>query len=200
MTEYTTDTFSDPIRNMSDGVLLRIKAIRAGELDSMRHGDAYFSTITEREGEKYTHAVSSHEFTRAFMLDNLSDATVEQDVLSPPVNGLLSGMMLALADAHDMEQSRGASPLAFDTQYAERVVGDAWLMLSKERAEHEDFRLYTLNMGSIAFMSILFSYNPDTNAWQLGYERQSSKVALISDPRLGDIEIVDETDDAIDIS
>ena len=71
MSEYSGDVFSDPIRRMSDGALLRLAMIDDDELGSMRAGDTYFTQIKAHREEVAYRETSFETIKRAFIIDNI---------------------------------------------------------------------------------------------------------------------------------
>jgi hypothetical protein len=190
MSEFSTDSFSDPIRLMSDGALSRLAAIESGDIDSMRAGDTYFNTIRERRDTNHFREVSFDTFKQAFVIDNIADSLIQQDSLAEHLMGILSGMLLALTDAHDMKQQRSVTPMALDTYQAHRLIADAWLFSTTHRQQHEEFSLYSAEIGSVAVTSILLSPLDMGNAWSLGYQTTVPKVTYWAQESLGEIEEV----------
>ena len=192
MSEFTDADFSDPIRRMSDGALARLHAINDGEIESMRIGDEYVSTITGRHETDVYQEVSYDVMTKAFVFDRIGDPILQQDRVAPHLQGSLSGMILALSDSHDAKQSRHLTPLGFDAEYAAKLVADTWLLSTGDRLNHQDFKFYTLELGRTAFTSIVFTFNEELQAWRLGYEMRRPFITPRTHPDFkGEIEIVD---------
>ncbi|MFY9227891.1 MAG: hypothetical protein WAO28_00995 [Candidatus Microsaccharimonas sp.] len=193
MSEFTDADFSDPIRRMSDGALARLHAINNGEIESMRVGDEHLSLITDRHESDIFQEVSYEVLTRAFIFDRVGDPIMQQDRLPPHLQGTLSGMLLTLADSQDSKQSRNITPLEFDAEYAAKLVADKWLLSTTERMNHQDFKFFTLDLGHVAFTSIFFAYDTDTQAWRLGYEMKRPFITYRAHPDFkGEIDIVDD--------
>ena len=191
MSEYSSDAFSDPIRRMSDGALLRLAMIDKDELGSMRAGDTYFTQIKGRRDEVAYRETSFETIKRAFIIDNIADTVVQEDTLAPHLRGILGGMIVALADTHDLSQSRDVTPLMVDQAHAEKIVSDTWLFSTGNRLNREPFRLYSLDVGTVAITSVFFDHIPGHNIWRLGYENRAPKITYRGQPGLGDIEIVE---------
>lgn len=192
MSEFSIDDFIEPIQRMSQGALLRVDAIESGEIDSMRDGDEYYSEITNITNTKGYKAVYSRTINRANLVDNIADSLLQSDHLATNLGGLLSGMVLSLADQHDMQQGRALTPLGLSRDRASQIVADSWLMRTGERQQRRDFSFYTVTMGEVAITAIKFSYSEAMNVWRLGYETEKSKVVVGSGYELGDIEIIEE--------
>lgn len=194
MSQYNEQDFSDLIRRMNDGGLQRLEELEKDEdraLESMRPGDEYFSTIVGRPHTTGYREVLSEVTKRAFIVDNVSDIVMQQAELAPPLAGLLSGMMLALADTHDHRLQAGASPLNLNLARTAEIAHDNWLLSSFGRAERQDVPFYGLALGGLAVTSVLLHYDVASATWQLGYERSHRLVSVGPQPDVEGQELIE---------
>lgn len=191
MSEYSVGDFSDPIRHMSDGALRRLDTLAIDDLANMGRNDQYFSTITERRNKKGYWEVTFETVTYVSLLDSVSDQVIQQEAPSAPLKGILTGMTTALADVHDLRQTRELTPLSFDESHAGNLVENGWLMASEARHQRNRVAIYSLRIGHAAIVSVEFTYDNASQTWQLGYRQREPKVTYGPYPNV-DVEIVED--------
>jgi low temperature requirement protein LtrA len=117
---------------------------------------------------------------------------IQGDTLTGPFAGMLSGMVLTIADEHDMTQTGQASALSFDAAGAERRLNEAWLLSTAQRQERGSFRLFSLHLGVTALVSIVLSFDDGQQVWRLGIEHQGVTHSYPrTNPATGDVELVE---------